>query len=90
MASLWTGLNPARVGVTDYQHGTPEEAVLPAEILEGVGGSLIPIPDRDDSRHRAQGSIGTGTTVKEGLGPDVIVTLVGVPAVIPTVARVLR
>ena len=37
MASLWTGLYPARVGVTGFAHGTPEEAVLPAEILKDAG-----------------------------------------------------
>jgi arylsulfatase A-like enzyme len=33
MASLWTGLNPARSGVTRFDQVLPSEAQLPAEIL---------------------------------------------------------
>ena len=34
MASLWTGLQPPRVGVTKMNSGIPEDAVMPAEIPE--------------------------------------------------------
>jgi arylsulfatase A-like enzyme len=37
MASLWTGLYPARAGVTRFEHRLATEAVLPAEILRGAG-----------------------------------------------------
>ena len=37
MASLWTGLYPARSGVTRYDHVTSPEARLPAEILRDAG-----------------------------------------------------
>ncbi len=37
MASLWTGLNPARSGVTRFDHVLSSEAVLPAEILREAG-----------------------------------------------------
>jgi arylsulfatase A-like enzyme len=37
MASLWTGLYPARSGVTRFDHVTPNEAKLPAEILREAG-----------------------------------------------------
>jgi arylsulfatase A-like enzyme len=37
MASLWTGLYPARSGVTRYEHTISQEAVLPAEILQEAG-----------------------------------------------------
>ena len=37
MASLWTGLYPARNGVTRYNQVLPEEAKLPAEILREAG-----------------------------------------------------
>ena len=34
MASLWSGLNPFRVGVTKFDHTLSEDLVLPAEILK--------------------------------------------------------
>jgi arylsulfatase A-like enzyme len=37
MASLWTGLYPARGGVTRFDQVIPEEAQLPAEILRVAG-----------------------------------------------------
>ena len=37
MASLWTGLYPQRTGVLRSAHGTPEEAVMPAEIFLEAG-----------------------------------------------------
>jgi arylsulfatase A-like enzyme len=37
MASLWTGLYPARSGITRFDHVTPSEARLPAEILREAG-----------------------------------------------------
>jgi arylsulfatase A-like enzyme len=37
MASLWTGLNPARSGVTRFEHVLPDVARLPAEILRDAG-----------------------------------------------------
>jgi arylsulfatase A-like enzyme len=37
MASLWTGLNPARSGVLRSGHALPTEATLPAEILRDAG-----------------------------------------------------
>jgi arylsulfatase A-like enzyme len=37
MASLWTGLHPARSGVTRYEHTLSADAVLPAEILRQAG-----------------------------------------------------
>ena len=37
MASLWTGLYPARSGVTRYDHQLPLEARMPAEILRDAG-----------------------------------------------------
>jgi arylsulfatase A-like enzyme len=37
MASLWTGLYPQRTGVLRSPHGTPEEALLPAEIFREAG-----------------------------------------------------
>ncbi|MEM9174101.1 MAG: sulfatase [Myxococcota bacterium] len=37
MASLWTGLHPARTGVLRSSHGTPEAAVMPAEIFRDAG-----------------------------------------------------
>ena len=37
MASLWTGLNPVRAGITRYSHGLPPEAVMPAERLTERG-----------------------------------------------------
>jgi arylsulfatase A-like enzyme len=37
MASLWTGLYPQRTGVLRSSHGTPEEAVMPAEIFREAG-----------------------------------------------------
>ena len=37
MASLWTGLYPQRAGVTRFEDGVPEEAVMPAEVLKEAG-----------------------------------------------------
>ncbi|TMA23166.1 MAG: hypothetical protein E6J87_25535, partial [Deltaproteobacteria bacterium] len=37
MASLWTGLNPARTGVTRFDHVLSDEARLPAEIFRDAG-----------------------------------------------------
>jgi arylsulfatase A-like enzyme len=37
MASLWTGMYPVRSGVTRFDHVTPPEAKLPAEILREAG-----------------------------------------------------
>ena len=37
MASLWTGLNPNRTGVTRFDEVVPEAAQLPAEILSDEG-----------------------------------------------------
>ena len=37
MASLWTGLNPQRSGVTRAQQGISEDATLPAEIFRDAG-----------------------------------------------------
>jgi arylsulfatase A-like enzyme len=37
MASLWTGINPARTGIHRYMHSVPEDALLPAEILRDEG-----------------------------------------------------
>lgn len=37
MASMWTGLNPVRAGITRYDEVIPEQAVLPAEILGDAG-----------------------------------------------------
>jgi arylsulfatase A-like enzyme len=37
MASLWTGLNPARTGVTRFDDVLPDAARMPAEILREAG-----------------------------------------------------
>jgi arylsulfatase A-like enzyme len=37
MASLWTGLNPARSGILKFSHGFPQEATLVAEIFRDAG-----------------------------------------------------
>lgn len=37
MASLWTGLNPARTGVLRFNHGLPSDALMPAEIFKEAG-----------------------------------------------------
>jgi arylsulfatase A-like enzyme len=37
MASLWTGLYPVRTGVLRFQHATPPEAKMPAEIFREAG-----------------------------------------------------
>jgi arylsulfatase A-like enzyme len=41
MASLWTGLYPRRSGVTRFNHGLPEEALMPSEILSEAGFRTI-------------------------------------------------
>ena len=43
MASLWTGLLPARTGVTRFNHVLPEEALMPAEILRENGFRTVGI-----------------------------------------------
>lgn len=37
MASLWTGLYPARTGIHDYRHVIAEAASMPAEVLAEAG-----------------------------------------------------
>ena len=37
MASLWTGLYPARAGITRFSHILPEVARMPAEVFKGAG-----------------------------------------------------
>jgi len=37
MASLWTGVNPPRTGITRFDDVLPEEARMPAEILRDAG-----------------------------------------------------
>ena len=37
MASLWTGMYPATTGVTRASHVLPDDAVLPAEVLQEAG-----------------------------------------------------
>jgi arylsulfatase A-like enzyme len=37
MASLWTGMNPAKTGVTRFEHLLAPEARMPAEILKAAG-----------------------------------------------------
>ena len=37
MASLWTGLYPARTGISRYDHVVPDAARMPAEILHDAG-----------------------------------------------------
>ncbi len=37
MASMWTGLYPARTGITRFDHVLPDEARMPAEILRDAG-----------------------------------------------------
>jgi len=41
MASLWTGLNPARTGITRYDDVIPEAARMPAEILREAGFQTV-------------------------------------------------
>ena len=41
MASLWTGLNPARVGITRFDEVLPDQAVMPAETLREHGFQTI-------------------------------------------------
>ena len=41
MASLWTGLYPARTGITRYDDVIPEAARMPAEILHEAGFQTI-------------------------------------------------
>jgi arylsulfatase A-like enzyme len=43
MASLWTGLYPMRTGVTRFNEGLPEEALMPSEILRDAGFRTIGI-----------------------------------------------
>lgn len=41
MASLWTGMNPAKTGVTRFEHLLASEARMPAEILKEAGFRTI-------------------------------------------------
>jgi arylsulfatase A-like enzyme len=41
MASLWTGLYPARTGITRFDHVIPDEARMPAEILREAGFQTV-------------------------------------------------
>jgi len=41
MASLWTGLYPARTGITRYDHVLPDAARMPAEILREAGFQTV-------------------------------------------------
>ena len=41
MASLWSGLYPVRTGVTRFDEMLPEEAVMPAEILQQAGFDTV-------------------------------------------------
>ncbi len=41
MASLWTGLLPARAGITRFDQVLPEEALMPAEVLREAGFQTI-------------------------------------------------
>ncbi len=41
MASLWTGLYPARTGILRFDHVIPEEARMPAEILRDAGFQTV-------------------------------------------------
>jgi arylsulfatase A-like enzyme len=41
MASLWLSLNPARTGITRFDHVIPEEARMPAEILSEAGFQTV-------------------------------------------------
>ncbi|MGH7338542.1 MAG: sulfatase, partial [Myxococcota bacterium] len=43
MASLWTGLNPARTGITRYDHVLPEEANLASEVFAKAGFQTVGI-----------------------------------------------
>src|SRR3990172_441943 len=41
MASLWTGLYPARTGITRFDQVVPDEARMPAEILRDAGFQTV-------------------------------------------------
>jgi arylsulfatase A-like enzyme len=41
MASLWTGLYPARTGITRYDHVLPDAARMPAELLREAGFQTV-------------------------------------------------
>ena len=41
MASLWTGMNPLRAGITRHDEVLPEDAELPAEILAEAGFNTV-------------------------------------------------
>jgi arylsulfatase A-like enzyme len=43
MASLWTGLYPARTGVTRFNHVLPDDANMPAEVFHGAGFQTVGI-----------------------------------------------
>ena len=37
MASLWTGVTPSQLGVSRFSHALPDQAELPAEIMQDAG-----------------------------------------------------
>lgn len=41
MASMWTGLNPWRAGITRFDHVLPQDVEMPAEILRDAGYRTI-------------------------------------------------
>ncbi len=41
MASMWTGLNPNRSGVTRFDHRLADEATMPAEIMKEAGFQTV-------------------------------------------------
>jgi arylsulfatase A-like enzyme len=41
MASLWTGLYPTRTGITRFDHVLPDQALMPAEVLQEAGFQTI-------------------------------------------------
>ncbi len=43
MASLWTGLNPARTGITRFEDVVPADALMPAELLKDAGFQTVGI-----------------------------------------------
>jgi arylsulfatase A-like enzyme len=43
MASMWTGLYPARTGVTRFDQVLPEDATMPAEVLREAGFRTVGI-----------------------------------------------
>jgi len=41
MASMWSGLNPWRIGITHFDHVIPEAVQMPAEVLRDAGFRTI-------------------------------------------------